>query len=296
MNKEMVETWVQYTHLEKLYGYLPGMSETIPAVFGLDTATYKEVAARFDQNAKGAAERLLDDPAFGARVDQLPFRTGQTVLAVGDSVTDDLQSWAEILRHLLAIRRPDDHIRVVNGGLTAHTTTMVLRRWPATLAAIQPDWVICALGGNDVTRVGPEPTRTQVAPAESFANLQDLRRIAAARTEASWVWLTPVPVHEERVGSYRPFRFGESTWANADIVALAEAMSTFTDPVIDLVAAFGIPADPRLQGPDGVHPSLDGQVAITASLVDGLTTTAHHSAHTSRRRQRWPTTPLRPRP
>jgi acyl-CoA thioesterase I len=43
------------------------------------------------------------------------------------------------------------------------------------------------LGGNDVTRVGPEPTKPQVSLAESIANLMELRRIAAALTGASWM-------------------------------------------------------------------------------------------------------------
>jgi lysophospholipase L1-like esterase len=59
------------------------------------------------------------------------------------------QSWAEILRHLLDLRRPGDRVRVVNGGLSAHTTAMVLRRWPAALAQ-RPDWVVCLLGGEPV--------------------------------------------------------------------------------------------------------------------------------------------------
>ena len=269
MNSEMIASWVRYTHLEKLYGYLPGMVESVPAVFGLDPAAYAELTGSFNEQARKAAEKLLADPSFAARVSELPFHAGQTVLAVGDSVTDDLQSWAEILAHLLAICRPDDGIRVVNGGLSAHTTTMVLRRWPATLAQ-RPDWVLCCLGGNDVTRVGPEPTRTQVALAESVANLRDLRRIAAARTDASWVWLTPVPVHEERVAAYRPFRFGESTWRNADVTALAAAIAEFPDPVVDLIPVFGVPADSELQGPDGVHPSLAGQQAIAAAVVHRL--------------------------
>lgn len=39
-------------------------------------------------------------------MDALPFHPGQLVLAVGDSLTGDLQSWAEILRYLLDLRRP----------------------------------------------------------------------------------------------------------------------------------------------------------------------------------------------
>ena len=171
--------------------------------------------------------------------------------------------------HLLELRRGGDGIRVLNGGLSAHTTAMVLRRWPATLAQ-QPDWVLCCLGGNDVTRVGPEPTRTQVSLADSVANLADMRRSASVRTYAVWVWLTPTPVHEGRVASFKPFVCGESTWRNSDVVALADAVRGFADPVVDLTEVFGVPADGDLQGEDGVHPTLAGQRAISRALVERL--------------------------
>lgn len=192
------------------------------------------------------------------------------MLAVGDSATDDLQSWAEILWHLLDLRRPGDRVRVVNGGLSARTTAMVLRQWPAALAQ-RPDWIVCMLGGNDVTRVGPAPPKPQVGLAESIANLVELRRIAAELTAASWVWMTPTPVREDRVAEFPAFRHGQSTWRNTDLLALAEAVSRFDEPLVDLVAAFGTPPDSDLLGPDGVHPTLAGQAAIVTALVEHLT-------------------------
>jgi acyl-CoA thioesterase-1 len=270
MSNPTTDMWIQYTHLEKLYGYLPGMAQSMPAIFGLDPAAYAELVARFDTHAQQAAQQLLADDSFAAQVDALPFGADESVLAIGDSVTDDLQSWAEILRHLLDLRRPGDGVRVVNGGLSAHTTAMVLRRWPATLAQ-RPDWVICLLGGNDITRVGPEPTKPQVSLPESVANLRELRRIAAAQTDTSWVWMTPVPVREDRVAEFPAFQFGQSTWRNADVLALTDAINNFDEPVVDLAAALGVPAAAELQGPDGVHPSLDGQKAIVTALVQRLT-------------------------
>lgn len=272
MNDTAIATWIQYTHLDKLYGYLPGMADALPAIFGLDAAGYAEVTAGFDARARDAARQLLADDRFAAQVDALPFKPGQRVLAVGDSITDDLQSWVEILRHLLDLQRPGDRIQVLNGGLSAHTTAMVLRRWPSALAA-SPDWILCGLGGNDVTRVGPEPTKLQISLSESVANLRQLRHIAAARTDAAWVWLTPVPVVEERVAAFPAFRFGESTWRNSDISALAAAIREFDEPVVDLEAAFGVPAAPDLQGPDGLHASIAGQAAIVTAVVDRLVRT-----------------------
>jgi len=149
VSEPMVQNWLQYTHLDKLYGYLPGMPQAAPAIFGLGPAAYAEIIAQFDRRAAGAADRLLDDQRVAGWVDTLPFTPGQKLLAVGDSTTDDLQSWAVIFRHLLSKRRGQDHIDIINAGLSAHTTAMMLRRWPATLA-VKPDWIMCALGTNDV--------------------------------------------------------------------------------------------------------------------------------------------------
>ncbi len=258
---------LQYVHLEKLYGYLPGLAESLPAIFGVSPEEYAAIRVRFDALTRSAAEQLLADGAFADRVARLPFPRGARILAVGDSITDDLQSWAEILRHVLAIARPDDDLTLGNAGLSAHTTAMIVRRWPSLLHPA-PDWIICGLGGNDVTRIaGGKP---QVTLAESIANLQELRRIAAERTEACWAWLTPVPVDEERAAANPGFQYGASSWRNTDIAALADAIGAFHDPVVDLVDVFGIPAHPELQGPDGVHPSLAGQQRIVTALVETL--------------------------
>lgn len=259
---------LQYVHLEKLYGYLPGLAESLPAIFGVSPEEYSAIRDGFDARTRSAAEQLLADGEFADRVARLPFPRDARILAVGDSITDDLQSWAEILRHALAIARPEDNLTVVNAGLSAHTSAMILRRWPSLLYPA-PSWIICGLGGNDVTRIaGGKP---QVTLTESIENLRELHRIAAERTEARWVWLTPVPVDEERAAAHPGFQYGASSWRNTDIVALADAVRAFEDPVVDLVDVFGVPAHPDLQGPDGVHPSLTGQQRIVTAIVETLT-------------------------
>lgn len=258
---------LQYVHLEKLYGYLPGLAHSLPTIFGVTPEEYAAIRDRFDALVRAAAEELLAQPEFADRTARLPFAPGSRILAVGDSITDDLQSWAEILRHVLAVARAGDGLTVVNAGLSAHTSAMILRRWPSLLHPA-PDWIVCGLGGNDVTRIaGGKP---QVSLTESVENLRELRRIALERTAAQWIWLTPVPVDEERAATHPGFQYGASSWRNTDVAALADAIRAFDDPVVDLVDVFGIPADPELQGPDGVHPSLTGQQRIVTALVESL--------------------------
>src|SRR5215212_1939298 len=123
MKGQMIDELIQFTHLEKTYGYLPGMGDaTLATLFGVDEAMYQETKHRFDEKACQAARDLLEADGFASRVDRLPFRSGDVVLGIGDSFTDDLQSWLEILRHLLELRRPQDEIRVLNQGVSAQTT------------------------------------------------------------------------------------------------------------------------------------------------------------------------------
>jgi acyl-CoA thioesterase I len=191
------------------------------------------------------------------------------VLGVGDSFTDDLQSWLEIVRHLLELRRPRDEIRIVNQGVSAQTTAMVLRRF-VPLISQQPDWIVCFLGGNDVTRIGPEPNKPQVSPEETAKNLEAMRRMAAGQTNARWVWITPPTFDEERAAAYPPFQMGQSHWRNDDVGAIGDFMREHPDPTVDIQVVFGMSADPKLQGSDGVHPSLAGQKAIARAFVERL--------------------------
>jgi len=273
MKGQMIDELIRFTHLEKTYGYLPGMGDaTLAALFGLDETAYQDVRDRFDKNARGAARELVEEEDLADLVDRLPFRSGDTVLGIGDSITDDLQSWLEILRHLIGLQRPQDGIRVVNQGVSAQTTAMALRRFVGTVVTQEPKWVICCLGGNDVTRVGPEPNKAQVSLKETTENLDAMRRIASRLTDAEWVWIAPPTFDEDRAAAYTPFQMGQSQWRNSDVVAIAEFIRKQEDRIVDIQAVFGLPADPELQGPDGVHPSLDGQKAIARALVGNLST------------------------
>ncbi|MET8798023.1 GDSL-type esterase/lipase family protein [Nocardia sp. NPDC004568] len=262
--------FLQYTHLDKMYGYLPGMHAAQPAIFGLDPAEYQALREGFAAAARAGAQQLLTDTEAAARVDRWSAAGPSTVLVAGDSLTDDLQSWVEILRAALDLRSSGHTVQLVNHGLSAHTTAMIARSWPATLTVTKPDVVVCALGGNDVTRVGPDPRKTQVSPAESLANLAELRRIAQTLVSPHWIWVTPAPVDEVRAGAFPAFRFGQSSWANSDVQQLSEGIHALGGPVVDLTTVLGVPAAPELVGEDGVHPTLAGQIEIARAVLGPL--------------------------
>ncbi|MCP1308757.1 SGNH/GDSL hydrolase family protein [Paenibacillus tyrfis] len=261
---------VQSQHPEKLLPFARKMEEqTLAAIYDMDVDTYRTIKRQLSQQAEDAALVLLEDSAFAGKVDRLPIQAGQTVIAIGESTTDDLLSWFELLRHLVGLRRPHDGIRFINEGISGYTTAQVLGRMSG-IAAREPDWILCMIGGNDAMRIGREPAKTQVSAEETAKNLAAIRRIAADRTNAGWVWLTPPTFNEERAAAYPYFQFGQLSWRNEDIARVGDIIRSLPDQVVDTQAEFAVPDAHLLLGPDGVHPTLAGHKAIVTRLVEVL--------------------------
>lgn len=261
---------IQFQHPEKTLAGMPGMSDALVAMLhNIDLVTYQTIKTHFADNARNAAIDLLSDHAFAAQVDRLPFVAGDIIVGLGDSITDDYQSWLEILRHLLALRRPQDNLTVINAGISGDTTANLISRFLDVVNA-KPDWIFCFVGTNDARLHGESPTKTLLSLSETAANLHMLRHYAAKQTKAEWVWLTPATVLEDWISVdwfLGPLQLG---WRNGDLAAVAELMHTLPDPVVDLQAVFGTPANPDYLLPDGLHPSLAGQKAIVTALIERL--------------------------
>ncbi|MCS7061108.1 MAG: GDSL-type esterase/lipase family protein [Anaerolineae bacterium] len=268
---EQLAYLIQFIHPQKTLGALPQVGdEVVAAAFGLDVAEYRRIRGSFTENARRAAQALLQQADFAARVARLPFARGCKVVALGDSITDDDQSWAEILRHVLALARPDDTISVINAGVSGHTTSDVLARFLGVVNE-QPDWIICMIGTNDARRHGLYAAKTMISPAETERNFAALRQFARAQTSARWVWMTPATVIEEKIAAdWWLGQRNQITFTNADLRAVADIVRRQPDSVVDLQVVFGTPANPQLLLSDGLHPSLAGQIAIVTALVQHL--------------------------
>ena len=265
---------LQFQHKEKTLGQIPGVSDaTIAALWGIDSATYRRTRDRFAAHADKAARDLLADPEFAARVDRLPFQPGDTVVGLGDSITDDDQSWLEILRRLIARRRPEDEIAILNEGVSGDTTSQMISRF-LDVVLEEPDWIVCLAGTNDARLHGQSPIKALVSVEETVKNLHMLRHFGATQTSARWVWMTPATVIENQIARDWFLSAFEMRWRNEDLAAIAAAVVEVArahgEPVVDLQAVFGQPPDRKLLLPDGLHPSLKGQQAIVSALVNTL--------------------------
>jgi lysophospholipase L1-like esterase len=269
-----LEYVVQFQHPEKMLARLPTKPEITDAViapfFGLETSAYTQIKESFAARAREAARELLQNFDLRERVDRLPFEARTTVVGLGDSITDDYQSWFEILRSLVEERRPQDDIRFVNAGISGDTTSDIISRFLGDVVQQQPAWIVSMMGTNDVRRHGEDPTKILVSHDETAANLAMIRNFAEEQTRANLAWMTPTPVIEDKIARDPFLSPQELMWRNDDLEEVANLVREMADPVVDLQDVMRKPVDPELLLPDGLHPSLEGQQAIAAALVERL--------------------------
>ncbi|MGO4703521.1 hypothetical protein [Dyella sp. 2RAB6] len=132
MSNEQVRWLLKVIQPERTLASLPGAASlglgAHAALLGLPEDIYATELARMQQEASEAAEELLADPAVASMVDRLPLRKGAKVMAFGDSLTSEPQSWAVIMREVLARRRGTDEISLSISAIGGETTTHGLVR------------------------------------------------------------------------------------------------------------------------------------------------------------------------
>ena len=169
--KEALEKYLlQFLNLEKQFPLLPGISNesAIAELMGLDHSELEKLRSMFRQNAKEAALELLREDEVTDWVDQLPFEKDDTIVALGDSATDDLQGWFSIFEHILDITVPEAEFTFINAGITNNTTSEALRRMHRDVLSHDPDWVFVQLGLFDSIRLNFLPNRTLLPLSETW--------------------------------------------------------------------------------------------------------------------------------
>jgi acyl-CoA thioesterase I len=245
------------------------------AAFGLDAATYRSILESFAAQTRRSALRLTAQHAVRECI-RTVFAEEDRIVALGDSITEDSQSWAEILGQVIQVIRPKDRIRVINAGLSGDTTADLISRF-VRLAEGNPTWVMVMIGTNDARRHGTPPSEMMVSDAESERNLAALGQLVRTHTTARIVWVTPPPVLEDRVASSDMLRRDQLTWRQQDVAAKRKLVRALPDLVVD---PWNDTTPHRLEdllSEDGVHPNLRGQQNIVTCVIMALAIQANGS-------------------
>jgi lysophospholipase L1-like esterase len=262
-----------YLNLHKHHPFLPGAKNIKgqAAFIGLTENELAEHRQTYSKNARLAALDLLKREDVIEFVQMLPFQATDTIMVVGDSITDDLQGWFEIFRFVLEIGVDDAAFRLKNEAVYGSTSVDVLRRIDRDLDILKPDWVIIALGSVDAQRFHGTGDRTLVSLAEFYENISTMESMVAEVTDNPIIWITPPPAITELMQDMPLFG---GLLHEADLGAFREVVSGKSGYVVDPHGRrMGSPANAWNYMPDGFHPSIAGHCETVVTLLRSLAVT-----------------------
>lgn len=108
------------------------------------------------------------------------LRSGQTLLFIGDSITDCARrerdiplgvGYVRMLADLLQIREPAKRIRVINRGIGGNTIDQLANRWIDHVILHQPDWLVVKIGINDLSNYLTQPKDNPRQSTERFGEV-----------------------------------------------------------------------------------------------------------------------------
>lgn len=271
--KEALEKYLlQFLNIEKMYPLLPGITNTkaVANLFGLEEGELNKLRGTFTQNAKEAALELLKDDDVTDWIDQLPFKPDDTIIALGDSSTDDLQSWFSIFQEILNITVPEADFTFINAGQTNNTSSEALRRIHRDVLSYEPDWVLISLGMFDVTRLSIAPKRTLLPLSETWENLSTIEDAIKEVTDKPVIWITPPPIIPGLLDKMELFDFDIT---DEDLAQVRQIIAGKTGYIVDPTGKrMGNPPEAWYYLSDGINPSLSGHVNTTRALLYTLAT------------------------
>jgi acyl-CoA thioesterase I len=245
-------------------------AQAAACVLDITAAQFAAYLEHLKAEASEDASRLLTDPDLAMAVDRLAVPAEGTILAIGDSLTTYRRSYAELLRHLLALRRPADGIRFQNRAQSGYTSTHARRSTYSQYVKLEPDLVFILLGGNDCQRFGAPALRTLVSIGEYRENIEAIVKAFREHTSAHLVLLTPIPVVPEMLRRVPDFSRSRLTWDNTDLQACGDALRSLALqhdlPIVDLMETLS--PDPDLYFGDGVHLGPKGHEVILRLLLE----------------------------
>ncbi|MEX0771073.1 MAG: SGNH/GDSL hydrolase family protein [Balneolaceae bacterium] len=271
--KEALEKYLlQFLNIEKRFPLLPGIRnrEAMAGLLGLDPDELDRLRNLYKENARQAALELLNEDEITDRMDQLPFQPDDTLVALGDSMTDDLQGWFTVFTHMLELTVPEANFTFINSGVSYNTTSEALRRLHTDVLAHEPDWVIVALGTFDAMRLHIAPDRTLLPLSETWENLNTIMSAINQVTENPVIWVTPPPVIPGLLDEMELFDF---EIRQADVDQIREILMGKAGYIVDpLGHRMGDPPEAWYYLSDGMNPSLSGHTQTVRELLKSLAT------------------------
>ncbi|MFD2531566.1 SGNH/GDSL hydrolase family protein [Gracilimonas halophila] len=260
-----------YHHIAKRIPLFPGKNNSA-AEAGLLGITEEELVKyreNFDENAKEAALEILKDDEIVDCLDKIPMDGEETIVAFGDSNTEDAQGWFTILKHVLEISTEKANFNFINAGVSYNTTAEALRRIDRDVVVHEPDWVFISIGTFDAQRLNIAPERTLLPLSETWENIETIQSILESRIENPLVWITPASVINDLLEENLLYDF---TIEEKDLIQVQELVAGKSGAIIDSRGKRMGEKGPQAWNylPDGLHHSLSGHTETVKAVIKKL--------------------------
>jgi lysophospholipase L1-like esterase len=228
----------------------------IARIYGVRRGLLAGIDRRYRENVERLAASL-------PRRAEPPLEHPVTILALGDSITSDRESWARILARYW---REDPRRRILDCAVSGDTTASLLKRYHSTVGNKEFDWVVLFIGTNDCLQL--DGKNSIVSLEEYRRNLEILLdRLAGKRV----VLVTLPPADNERYRSFFPdsgnrYDAGHLAAANQLLRELASGRKLALADLAKGLESLGAAA---LEA-DGLHLSSAGQLVLCRLLLELL--------------------------
>ena len=200
------------------------------------------------------------------------FESGQTILFVGDSITDAERTgtappygtgYVALVRNLLLARYPELGLSIVNHGVGGDTTRDLAARWERDVVAVRPDWLVCMIGINDVWRAFGGIASQAVPLPEYTTRLRTLLDRARQATGARLILMTPYMIEPNLA---QPMRRQMDVYGAAvrEIAEQYDAVFVDTQAAFDAVLQTTLPS---AWAEDQIHPNGPGHAVIALAFL-----------------------------
>jgi lysophospholipase L1-like esterase len=207
------------------------------------------------------------------------FQNGETVVFIGDSITDCGRrgerapfgdGYVRGAVDLITARYPERNLRFFNEGIGGNTVQHLRARWESDVLEHRPDWVSVKIGINDLHRT-LDRTPEAVAPERFEPLYRECLQFTRAHTNARLVLIDPFYISSEPVPGSR--EAAVLAHLPAYLAVVEQLAAEFDALHVRTHAAFQQQLRFRPAAafcPEPVHPFPSGHMVIAHELLGAL--------------------------
>ncbi|MBN2780547.1 MAG: SGNH/GDSL hydrolase family protein [Candidatus Marinimicrobia bacterium] len=201
----------------------------------------------------------------------IPFKQGQTLLFIGDSITDAGRTdqlppygggFVNFFRNMIMARHPALELRFVNAGISGNTLKGLELRWERDVLNERPDWLFIMIGINDAAKLIGSQRPAEHIYGEFRENLNTILSRSRDAGIGHVLLLSPFYIHTDT-----SLPICKATERYAAIMGDLSERSGF--PFIDFHRRFQLALqdrDPSYWSEDHVHPRDHAHMLIAETL------------------------------